>query len=337
MAYPAIRRVEGLRGELDHRPQQAEEAEREGDHPGPIEPVALARPAVVEHPRRDRERGEADRHVDPEDPAPRHVGDDQAAQHDAQHRPGVPADRVVAVRAPALLAREDVGDHGARVRRQQRAAHPLDEAEDDQRHLAPGERARQRPGDEDQEPGLIRAHAAEHVPQAPDLRREHRDHEQIADDHPDHRGEADMQRALDRRQRQHDDRRVDRRDQHARDDDQEREALSARVHGRSRPRRAHRLRACADGRRCHAAAHAPGPVSPADDRLATHPARSDPTSGSITTAPPAPGQSPHGLPAPARRPGQARRALPFCTRRAVKRERDGRQHTRDRGHRPRSA
>ena len=35
---------------------------------------------------------------------------------------------------------------------------------------------------------------------------------------------ADVQRALDRRQREHDDGGVDRGDQHARDDDQEREA-----------------------------------------------------------------------------------------------------------------
>ena len=80
---------------------------------------------------------DADRHVDPEDPAPGHVGDDQAAEDDAEHGAGAPADSVVTVGPAAPLGREEVGDHGAAVGGHQGAADPLEDAEADNARSGP--------------------------------------------------------------------------------------------------------------------------------------------------------------------------------------------------------
>ena len=105
------RSVEGGRGELGDGPEHAEQTEAEGDHTGQVEVAAGAFAPVVQHPGCQQQRRRADRHVDPEDPPPRDVGDDEPPDDDAEHGPEAPADGVVAVGAAPPLSRVEVGDH----------------------------------------------------------------------------------------------------------------------------------------------------------------------------------------------------------------------------------
>jgi hypothetical protein len=92
---------------------------------------------------------------------------------------------------------------------------PLLAAEADHRRAVPGEGAESRSDDEDDEPGLVHPHPAVHVAEPAHLGGEQRDHQQVADHNPDHRGEVDPQPAFDLGQGQDHDRGVDRGDEHA--------------------------------------------------------------------------------------------------------------------------
>jgi len=209
------RGVEGRGGQLGHGPQHSEQPEAEAHHSEQIEMPARPLTPLVQDAHGKQQRGGTDRHIDPEDPAPGDIGDDEPAEHDAQHRAEAPADRVVAVRAAPPFSREEVGDHCPAVRGDKRPADALQHAEADDRCLIPGERARERSENEDGEAHLIHPDPAEHVAKPPHLGGEQRDDEQVADHDPDHRGERDMQRPLDLGQRKNHDRGVDRGDQHA--------------------------------------------------------------------------------------------------------------------------
>src|SRR6185437_16801737 len=113
-----------------------------------------------------------------EDPAPRHVGDDQPAEHHAENSTDGPAEGSEAVSAATLFARIEVGYHRTAVRHDQRAADALDDAEHDDRHIVPGKRAQERADDEHSEARLIHPDPAEHVAEPANLRREQRDDEQ---------------------------------------------------------------------------------------------------------------------------------------------------------------
>ena len=216
--------VERRVGQPGHRPQHAEQAQPEGDHAGQVEAPPGTFGLVVQHPGGHGQRGHADRHVDPEDPPPGDIGDDHAAKHDADDGTHGPADRGVAVGLAPQLARVQVGDHRAAVGHDERPADALQDAEGDDRRLVPGQPAGQRAEHEDGEARLVHPDPAEHVAQSTDLGGQQRDDEQEADDDPDHRGQVHVQRALDLRQGQHDDRGIDRRHQHAGHDDGHRHA-----------------------------------------------------------------------------------------------------------------
>ncbi len=81
------RGVEGGCRERRHGPEHAEQPEAEGDHAEKVEVAAGPFAVLVQHPGRQDESGGADRHVDPEDPTPRDVGDDEAPHHDPEDRP----------------------------------------------------------------------------------------------------------------------------------------------------------------------------------------------------------------------------------------------------------
>ena len=201
-------------GERRHGPEHAEQPEAEGDHAEKVEVAAGPFAVLVQHPGRQDERGGADRHVDPEDPSPRDVGDDEAAEHDPEDGPEAPADRVVAVGPAAPLGRVQVGDHRAAVGGDERPADALEDPKADDGRLVPGQRACERAQDEDEEAHLVHAHPAEHVPEPPDLGGEQGDDEQVADDDPDDRGERYVQPSFDLRKGEDDDRRVDGGDEH---------------------------------------------------------------------------------------------------------------------------
>ena len=164
------------------------------------------------------ERGAAYRHVDPEDPPPGDVGDDEAPQHDPEDRPETPADRVVAVGSAAPLRRVQIGDHGAAVGRDEGSADGLKDPKPDDGGLVPRQCAGKRTQDEHEETHLVHSHPAEHVAEPTHLGREQGDYEQVADDDPDDRREGYVQPAFDLRQGKDHDRRVDGGDEDTRHD-----------------------------------------------------------------------------------------------------------------------
>ena len=84
-----------------------------------------------------REREDAHRHVDVEDPAPGEVVDEEAAEQRADHR-REPEDRAeVALVAAPLARRDDVPDHGHRRHHQAATTQSLDGTEcDELKHVA---------------------------------------------------------------------------------------------------------------------------------------------------------------------------------------------------------
>ena len=84
------------------------------------------------------ERGEHERHVDQEDPAPGAERDEPAADERADHERDPGPGRPGADRGAALLALEGRRDRRERRRGEQRARDPLQRAGDDQRRSRPG-------------------------------------------------------------------------------------------------------------------------------------------------------------------------------------------------------
>ena len=123
-------------------------------------------------------------HVDVEDPVPREVVDEEAAEQrpdhgrdaeDAAHQPRV---------APAVARRDDVADRGLRADHQRAAAEALDRAEEDQRRHAAGESAEDRSEQEDDEGHLEHELAAEEVAELARQRRAHGRREHVGGDDP---------------------------------------------------------------------------------------------------------------------------------------------------------
>ena len=143
------------------------------------------------------------------------VAIDENAEDDPDEGTDVPAHRIESVGAPAALGGKRVGNDRSTVGRYQSPADPLEHPESDHRGLAPGEGAEQGTDHEDHEPRLVHPYPTEDVAKPADLGREQGDHQQVADDDPDHRTQAGVQRALDVGQRQDHDGRVHGGDQHA--------------------------------------------------------------------------------------------------------------------------
>ena len=224
------------RRQFDHRPQDQEQSDPQRDHPGPVDPLGLTLGAVVEEGHGQGEGADPGRHVDPEDPAPRDVGDDDPAEEDPEDGADVPAHRVEPVGPSPPLGREVVGQHRATVGGDERPAKSLQDPEGDDGGPVVGQGAEGRSDDEDQEPGLVHLHPAEHVAEPSHLGGGDGDHQQVADDHPDDRRQRDVERSLHHRQREHHDRRVDGGHQHPDDHDQQHETgLGCRTIGLGAP------------------------------------------------------------------------------------------------------
>ena len=137
-------------GELGHRVEHTEEPRTEERHANEVD--VLARRGVSEDPKRQGQCHDARGDVDPEDPAPRDVGDDHATQQDAEDGPDFPADRVVAKGSSPFFFGKGVREHGPAVGREERSADALDDAEPDDRRRAIRRRTQSGADDEDEKP-----------------------------------------------------------------------------------------------------------------------------------------------------------------------------------------
>ena len=135
--------------------EQAGRRHRQQARARQLEALRPGRAGQPQAQRHDRERGDADRHVDEEDPAPaRSLGDQAAEQRAADQaepqqdrRDGVAAGRA-ALAAVGSLGRE-VADDDHRDGHQAAPAEPLHGAENDQLRHALRRSAQHRPGHED--------------------------------------------------------------------------------------------------------------------------------------------------------------------------------------------
>ncbi len=177
-------------------------------------------------------QGEADGHVDEQCPAPRGPGGEHAAEDqtdgtaDAGHG-GVDAQRAV----PARAVGEARGDQGQGARGDQGRAQTLRRAGDEQPGAVGGEAAEQGGQGEQQDARGQGATAAEEVPDASAEQQPAAEGPGVGVEDPGQAGAAEVQAALDVRQRHVDDGGVDADHQVGGDDDEERGAEPRRWRG----------------------------------------------------------------------------------------------------------
>ena len=212
---------------LGEAEDQQHQAGGHGDRAEGVEVARQALDAALAHETADEQQGyEADRHIDPEDPLPARVFDeDPAEQHPdrgARARDG-PEDAQRLVAVGALLER-DQRDREHR-RRQQRRRGALQEARGDQHAVGRRDRAQQREDHEGGEADHEDAPPAEQVAGAPAEQQETTEGEGIAAHDPLEVLGREAEVGLDRRQGDVHDRDVE--DHHEVGDAQDRERLPA--------------------------------------------------------------------------------------------------------------
>ncbi len=193
-------------------------------------------------------RADGDRQIDPEDPAPCQMIDEEAAENRTDDaRDGEGAGDVGLV-AAALAGRDDVGDRRMRHRQQPAAAQPLEGAKADELRHRGGEAAQHRGQQEDHDGDLQHDLAAVEVGQLAVDRRCRRRGQEIGRNDPGEMLDA-VEIGRNARQRRRDDGLVERGEEHAEhqaDQDDDRLAMVETARGRlgvrqsrqcSRPRR----------------------------------------------------------------------------------------------------
>jgi hypothetical protein len=196
---------------LDDRVHQHDEAGRAGHRPGDVvAPVTEVGAALRDQERRDRDRGDADRHVDEEDPLPAETAREEPAEQHAEGRARAgdraeDPERLV----PFGALFEDHCDQRERRRGGERGAETLHAAEHDQRALAPREPAEQRPDREEAETGHEDQPAADKVGDPSAQEQEAAEEERVGAHHPLQVRLREVQRGLDRGQRHVHDRDVE--------------------------------------------------------------------------------------------------------------------------------
>jgi hypothetical protein len=121
-------------------PDEQRQARGDEDRPRNVEALTVLVEALREQERRQNQRGNSNRDVDPEDPLPREeVGEDAAEEHTGC-RPE-PADRPPRAERDVPLTAFLEGPHedGQRSRSDRRSAEPLKRSESDQRLVIPCE------------------------------------------------------------------------------------------------------------------------------------------------------------------------------------------------------
>ena len=235
---PRVARAAEARVE-DH----AGQARGEDDRAEPVDPMPLCHLLRLEGGRDHRQRSRAERQVDVEDPPPREVVDEEAAEQRPYDDGRAEHAAEQALVAAAVARRYEVADDRHRHDDQAAAAEPLHGAEGDQLRHGLRRPAESGAGQEDHERDLQDAFAAVDVAELAVQRADHGRGEQVGGHDP---GEVlqPAQVADDRRQRRRHDRLVERRDEEheeQRAEDQpppRRSQLSHRAHLAGRTRQA---------------------------------------------------------------------------------------------------
>ena len=173
------------------------------------------------------QRGDAERKVDEEDPAPAHVLDQHAADQRADDGRDREGGRDVALVAPALARRDEITDGGHRQRHEAARGDALSEPQHDELCDVLCGGAERRGEDEADERDLEQALAAMSVAELAPQRRRRGGRDDVGRDDPRDVAEA-AELAGDRRQRRREDRLIEHRRQHRQDDRRERDEDGAR-------------------------------------------------------------------------------------------------------------
>jgi hypothetical protein len=145
--------VVGDSAEIGHENDGAQRR-REESGSGIVDPVPLTSSGVRQCPGNHGERDDAKRQVDEEDPAPRPVGSEVAAEQRAGDAGDTEDGAEDPLIAAALPRRDDIADDRHRRHHQAAAAESLDDAEDDQLHHRLAQAA-ENGADEEQDHGAL--------------------------------------------------------------------------------------------------------------------------------------------------------------------------------------
>ena len=212
------------------------QAAGEERRPEPVDRVPDAHGRGVED---DRDHGEgerADREVDVEDPPPREVVDEEAAEERADHRRHAEDGAEEALVAAAVARRDHVADHGDGGHDQPTRPEPLEGAEPDQLGHVLAQPAERRADEKDHDRDLEDRFPAVEVAELPVQRAGDRRREQVRGHDP--REVLDpAEVADDRRQRGRNDRLVQRREQQDEDERPEDQADPRWLRGHAARRR----------------------------------------------------------------------------------------------------
>ena len=199
-------------GDSAFEQREDQHRDRGGEHgrAGHVDPMAAALDMLMQVAVNEHDRRKPQRDVEEEDPAPRPVLGEEAADQGTDDRGHAPHARDVTLDPPPLRRLVQVSDDRRRHREDRACSDPLHAAEDDQREHAPGDAAEHRADEEDPDPEQQQRLPAEDVGEAPVDRHEHGLREQVDREEPGKLVEP-TEVANDLRDRGRDDRGVDRR------------------------------------------------------------------------------------------------------------------------------
>ena len=208
-------------GRARHRVDQHHQTGGDGGSAGKVEvTVREVGTALLQQQRRQRDCGDADGHVDEEDPGPAQVRRQDAPEQDAGGGAAAGRSAVDAQREIALTAfRERRHQQRECGRSEQRPTEALHRPEGDQRALRPGEPAQERAHGEEREPEHEQPAASEEIRQTAAQEQRAPEEDGVGRDHPLEVGLREPEIRLDRGQGDVHDRDVEN-DHELRGDDQ---------------------------------------------------------------------------------------------------------------------
>ena len=210
---------------LDEGIDETRQRGREHHEPGPVRATGALGARLDYSGEAEHAGDHADRHVDEEDPPPRKARDEHPA-NDRSDRHSDAGDRSPnGERHTALLATEGVGEQGERNREHDRAANALQSAGQLEHERGLRSAAERRGAREDGEADHPQTPAAEYVGERAAREQQGGERERVGVDHPLQVGEARVQRRLNRRQGDVDDRDVEQQHERAEADGGERPPL----------------------------------------------------------------------------------------------------------------
>ena len=200
--HDRLRGSPAVLGRVRHRIDEQHQAARDRGRTGQVEmAVRDVGAALADELRREHEHGDADRHVDEEDPRPTERARERAAEEHAG-RCAAAGDRAPdAEREVPLLSFLERGRQDReRRRREQGSTEPLGGAERDQRAFRPGEPVQQRADGEKGEAGHEQAPPAEQVRHSSAKQQHAAEQDRVRGHHPLQALLAEAEVGLDRRQ-----------------------------------------------------------------------------------------------------------------------------------------